>query len=127
MRSRMARHSGSDDGAYVAEFDVRTQQQRLADAADAQRFQQYFKSGTFTELPPIHGEPTTCAFDVGGILTVRTVERVGALGHLIAALPPLEWLTHEIMGATMIVHVQLRGEYQRSSVVGNVTAALATD
>ena len=70
---------------------------------------------------------TTAAFDVGGILVIRTVERIGALGHLVEALPDFVWLRHEILGATMIVNVCLAGQVSRATVVGNVTRALARD
>lgn len=124
VRSRMVR---GDDGGFAAEFDIRTVQQTLADAADEARFIQSFKSGTYSRLPEISSEPTTAEFQHGGILVVRTVERIGALGHLIAALPEMDWMSHEIMGATMIVHIQLRGPINRAAVVGNVTAALVND
>ena len=116
-----------DDGTYKAEFFIRTVQQTLKEAAQEIRFIQSYNSRTYTELPDIEGEVTTAAFDVGGILVIRTVERIGALGHLIEALPDFVWLRHEIMGATMIVNVFLAGEASRATVVGNVTRALARD
>lgn len=116
-----------DDGTYKAEFFIRTVQQTLKEAAQEIRFIQSYNSRTYTELPDIEGEVTTAAFDVGGILVIRTVERIGALGHLIEALPDFVWLRHEIMGATMIVNVFLAGQASRATVVGNVTRALARD
>ena len=116
-----------EDGAYKAEFFIRTVQQTLKEAAQEIRFIQSYNSRTYTELPAIAGEVTTAAFDVGGILVIRTVERIGALGHLVEALPDFVWLRHEIMGATMIVNVYLAGQVSRATVVGNVTRALARD
>ena len=116
-----------EDGAYKAEFFIRTVQQTLKEAAQEIRFIQSYNSRTYTELPAIAGEVTTAAFDVGGILVIRTVERIGALGHLVEALPDFVWLRHEIMGATMIVNVHLAGQVSRATVVGNVTRALARD
>lgn len=112
-------------GIGVGEFDVRPQHQTLADAADEARFIQSFKSGVYSELPAIEPAPTTATFDPGGILVVRSVERVGALARLIHALPDFLWLRHQVMGATMIVHVQLRPGVARAHVVRTVTAALA--
>ena len=116
-----------EDGAYKAEFFIRTVQQTLKEAAQEVRFIQSYNSRTYTELPDIEGEVTTAAFDVGGILVIRTVERIGALGHLVEALPDFVWLRHEILGATMIVNVYLAGQVSRATVVGNVTRALARD
>ena len=116
-----------EDGAYKAEFFIRTVQQTLKEAAQEIRFIQSYNSRTYTELPAIAGEVTTAAFDVGGILVIRTVERIGALGHLVEALPDFVWLRHEILGATMIVNVYLAGQVSRATVVGNVTRALARD
>ena len=116
-----------DDGTYKAEFFIRTVQQTLKEAAQEIRFIQSYNSRTYTELPDIEGEVTTAAFDVGGILVIRTVERIGALGHLVEALPDFVWLRHEIMGATMIVNAFLAGQVSRATVVGNVTRALARD
>ena len=116
-----------EDGAYKAEFFIRTVQQTLKEAAQEIRFIQSYNSRTYTELPVIAGEVTTAAFDVGGILVIRTVERIGALGHLVEALPDFVWLRHEVMGATMIVNVYLAGQVSRATVVGNVTRALARD
>ncbi|QPK78438.1 [protein-PII] uridylyltransferase [Corynebacterium lizhenjunii] len=112
-------------GTFRGEFDIRTVQQSLADAADAARLAQSYASGTYSVLPPIAPEPTTAVFDRGGILVVRTVERVAALGHLLGALPDVEWVRHEVLGATMIVHVQFRGEYERVAIVQAVMRALA--
>ena len=55
------------------------------------------------------------------------MERIGALGHLIGALPDVEWLSHQILGDTMIVQSQPLGPAARTTVVGNVTRALASD
>lgn len=115
------------EGLYKAEFFIRTVQQTLKEAAQEIRFIQSYNSRTYTELPAIAGEVTTAAFDVGGILVIRTVERIGALGHLVEALPDFAWLRHEILGATMIVNVYLAGQVSRATVVGNVTRALARD
>lgn len=124
MGSRIIRER---DGSYAAEFDIRTVQQQLADAANEQRFLQSYASGTYSVLPEIEPAPTTAVFELGAVLTVRTAERVAALGHLLGALPDVEWLRHEVLGATMIVHARLRGEVSRSAVVANVTRALASD
>ena len=43
------------------------------------------------------------------------------------ALPEFMWLRHEILGATMIVHVFFGASVSRAQVVGNVTRALARD
>lgn len=114
-------------GDYQAEFDIRTVQKNLTEAAEPDRFIQSYNSRTYTEFPAIAGEPTTAAFNVGGILEIRTVERIGALGYLVEALPEFMWLRHEILGATMIVHVFFGALVSRAQVVGNVTRALARD
>ncbi len=124
MASRMVRRA---DGTFDAEFDIRTQQQKLVDAADREHFILSYHSGTYSMLPEVGGEPTTAVFDVGGVLEVRTVERVGALGCLMAALPEFEWLSHRVLGETMIVQILPRGQVNRTTVVGNVTAALGSD
>lgn len=124
VSSRMVRR---ENGGYAAEFDARTVQERFADAANEERFIQSYKSGTYTSLPTIFPEPTTALFSTGGVFEARTVERIGALGHLIAALPDVEWLDHRALGATLIVRTRLRGQYARATVVRNVTHALAGD
>lgn len=124
VAARMVRTAG---GRYAAEFDIRTTQQTLESAADEQHFIQSYKSGAYSTLPEVHGAPTTAVFGIGGILEVRTVERIGALGHLIGALPDVEWLSHQILGDTMIVQSQPLGPAARTTVVGNVTRALASD
>ena len=116
-----------DAGDYQAEFVIRTVQKTLTEAAEPDRFIQSYNSRTYTELPDIAGEPTTAAFNVGGILEIRTVERIGALGYLVESLPEFMWLRHEILGATMIVHVFFGASVSRAQVVGNVTRALARD
>lgn len=116
-----------DASGYQAEFVIRTVQKTLREAAEPDRFIQSYNSRTYTELPDIAGEPTTAAFNVGGILEIRTVERIGALGYLVEALPEFMWLRHEILGATMIVHVFFGASVSRAQVVGNVTRALARD
>ena len=116
-----------DAGSYQAEFVIRTVQKTLTEAAEPDRFIQSYNSRTYTELPDIVGEPTTAAFNVGGILEIRTVERIGALGYLVESLPEFMWLRHEILGATMIVHVFFGASVSRAQVVGNVTRALARD
>ncbi|WP_284851979.1 [protein-PII] uridylyltransferase [Corynebacterium rhinophilum] len=116
-----------DAGDYQAEFVIRTVQKTLTEAAEPERFIQSYNSRTYTELPDIAGEPTTAAFNVGGILEIRTVERIGALGYLVESLPEFMWLRHEILGATMIVHVFFGASVSRAQVVGNVTRALARD
>lgn len=124
VASRMIR---VDDGSYAAEFDIRTTQQTLESAADEQHFVQSYKSGAYSTLPEIPVAPSTAIFGVGGLLEVRTPERRGGLGHLIGALPEFAWLSHRILGDTMIAQIQLQGDYVRSTVVGNVTQALGTD
>lgn len=116
-----------DAGSYQVEFVIRTVQKTLTEAAEPDRFIQSYNSRTYTELPDIVGEPTTAAFNVGGILEIRTVERIGALGYLVESLPEFMWLRHEILGATMIVHVFFGASVSRAQLVGNVTRALARD
>ncbi|APT93669.1 protein-PII uridylyltransferase [Corynebacterium phocae] len=121
VRSAMARQA---DTTVASRLEVRVQSQQLAHAIHAPRFIQAYKSSAPYEIPGIAAQPTYAAFDVGGVLEVRTVERTGALGHLLRVLPEIEYLSHDVLGATMVVQVKLRGECNRTQVVRAVTAAL---
>ena len=117
----------ADDGGYGARLDLRPAQQSFADsAADVEeRFIQAWKSRTFSRLPEISPELSTVVLSGEGLLEIRSVERLGALGHGLAALPDIQWLRHEVVGATMIMTVKLQQAPVRESVVRGLTAALA--
>ena len=108
-----------------AEFDARPTVQTLAEAADEPAFVQAFKSGVHTELPLIPPAPTLTTWR-GQVLEVRTVDRIGALGALIAVLPPVSWLSVTTPGATMIAQAAFTGPVDRRKVGGDVTRVLGT-
>lgn len=108
-----------------AEFDARPTVQTLAEASDEPAFVQAFKSGVHTELPLIPPAPTLTTWR-GQVLEVRTVDRIGALGALIAVLPPVSWLSVTTPGATMIAQAAFTGPVDRRKVGGDVTRVLGT-
>ncbi len=76
-------------------------------------------------LPEIDGAPTTAMW-TGSIFEVRTGERTGVLGHVIAKLPDCEWITSYVPGATMVLHAKPLGDVARATLVRNVTEALVS-
>lgn len=125
VSSRMARVSDAQGEGFAAEFDVRTVAESFDTAADEARFIQSYKSGVFTVLPEIDGAPTTAMW-TGGVFEVRTVERTGVLGHVLAKLPDCEWITSYVPGATMVLHAKPLGDVPRATLVRNVTQALVS-
>ena len=108
-----------------AEFDARPTVQTLIEAADGPAFVQAYKSGVHTELPVIPLGPTLTTWR-GQVLEVRTVDRLGALGALMAVLPPISWLSVTTPGATMIAQVAFAGPVDRRKVGRDVTRVLGT-
>ncbi|WP_156228435.1 [protein-PII] uridylyltransferase [Corynebacterium comes] len=108
-----------------AEFDARPTVQTLAEAADEPAFVQAYKSGVYTELPGIPPAPTLMTWR-GQVLEVRTGDRIGALGALIAVLPPVSWLSVTTPGATMIAQAAFAGPVDRRKVGRDVTRVLGT-
>ena len=123
--SRMGRVSDEQGEGFAAEFDVRTVAESFDAAADEARFIQSYKSGVYTMLPEIDGAPTTAMW-TGSIFEVRTGERTGVLGHVIAKLPDCEWITSYVPGATMVLHAKPLGDVARATLVRNVTEALVS-
>lgn len=104
-----------------AEFEVRAMH---TDGFNETEFIQAYKSGVFQSLPPI--VPAAIATHwYENVLEVRAVDRRGAFGALLAALPRFHWCTVELPGATMIARFHLTGNYNRAEVERNVTQALA--
>lgn len=112
-------------GELHAEFDARPTVQNLAEASDESAFVQAHKSGVHTRLPQVPPAPTLTTWR-GQVLEVRTGDRTGALGALLAVLPELAWLSVSTPGATMIAQVAFAGPVDRRQVGRDVTRALGT-
>ncbi|EIK55934.1 [protein-PII] uridylyltransferase [Corynebacterium diphtheriae] len=96
---------------------------RLGTRFDSAEFEQAYKSGVHSSLPPL--DRGKCAsFWVGNILEVRTTDRRAALGHLLGVLPDLKWARMSNPGATMIVQCELKDGFDRSKVERDVTRVL---
>ncbi|MDY3128300.1 MAG: [protein-PII] uridylyltransferase, partial [Corynebacterium sp.] len=114
-----------DNDTYSAEFYARAQHERLATESDTARFIQTYKSGVYSMLPEIRPASTTATWTVGGIFEVRTVDQLGALGHVIAMLPDVDWLKMTSPGATLVLEASLCEATSRQALVTNVTEALS--
>lgn len=111
-----------DDGSWHGLFQVRS---LVTMSLDTGAFLQTYHSGVHSTLPAVRPAPTAVYWQ-GRILEVRTVDRLGAVGALIAVLPEVKWLTSQKLGATMLVQCALVGEADRGKVERDVTRALAT-
>lgn len=116
-----ARILASEDGV-VAEIEVRFP---MPGDADPEEFVRAYHSGVFTVLPDVQPAPTA-TFWRGATLEVRTVDRPGALGRLLAVLPEIQWAQISSPGATMIAQFQLPLDVDRAQVERDVTRALVT-
>lgn len=111
---------GYERQVWKAQFKVRSS---ISAAFDSVEFVHAYRSGVFSTLPQVRPAATALCWH-GPIVEVRTVDRPGCLGVLLAVLPDFDWATISSPGATMVARFRLCAGFDRSRVEKDVTKAL---